>query len=42
MVGGIPVMSPKKILPMCESALEKLMKDLEKRLPKIIKKADKL
>nr|WP_321229741.1 hypothetical protein [uncultured Psychroserpens sp.] len=42
MVGGIPVMSTKKILPMCESALEKLMKDLEKRLPKIIKKADKL
>ena len=41
LVGGIPVMSPKKILPMCESALEKLMKDLDKRLKKIAKKADK-
>ena len=42
MVGGIPVMKTEKILPMCESALKQLMKDLEKRLPKIIKKADKL
>ncbi|WP_299273821.1 hypothetical protein [uncultured Psychroserpens sp.] len=42
MVKGIPVMSTKKILPMCESALERLMKDLNKRLPKIIKKAKKL
>ncbi|WP_452223268.1 hypothetical protein [Lacinutrix chionoecetis] len=42
MVGGIPVMKTEKILPMCESALESLMKDLEKRLPKIVKKADKL
>ncbi|TYB78006.1 hypothetical protein ES676_01960 [Bizionia saleffrena] len=42
MVGGIPVMKTTKILPMCESALERLMKDLDKRLPKIIKKADKL
>lgn len=42
MVGGIPVMKTKKILPMCESALEKLMKDLDKRLPKIVKKTAKL
>lgn len=42
MVGGIPVMKTEKILPMCESALERLMKDLDKRLPKIIKKAKKL
>ena len=42
MVGGIPVMKTTKILPMCESALEELMKDLDKRLPKIIKKTDKL
>jgi S-adenosylmethionine synthetase len=42
MVGGIPVMKTEKILPMCESALQQLMKDLEKRLPKVIKKADKL
>jgi len=38
MVGGIPVISPEKILPMCESALEELMKDLQKRLDKIVKK----
>ena len=41
MVGGIPAMSPKKILPMCESAMEKLMKHLDKKLKKIAKKADK-
>jgi hypothetical protein len=41
MVGGIPVMKPEKILPMCESALEKLMKDLDKNLKKITKKASK-
>ncbi|MGH1387915.1 hypothetical protein [Kordia sp.] len=41
MVGGIPAMSPKKILPMCESALDRLMKHLDKRLKKIAKKADK-
>jgi len=42
MVGGIPVMSPDKILPMCESALEELLKDLDGNLPKIIKKSTKL
>jgi len=42
MVGGIPVMKTTKILPMCESALEQLLKDLDKRLPKIINKSDKL
>ena len=42
MVKGIPVMSTKKILPMCESASEKLMKDLKKKLPKIIRKTSKL
>jgi hypothetical protein len=41
MVKGIPVLSPKKILPMCESALDRLMKHLDKRLKKIAKKADK-
>ena len=40
MVKGIPVMSPKKILPMCESALEQLMGDLDKKLAKIVKKSD--
>ncbi|AXG68563.1 hypothetical protein KORDIASMS9_00778 [Kordia sp. SMS9] len=41
MVKGIPVLSPKKILPMCESAMDKLMKHLDKKLKKIAKKADK-
>lgn len=39
-VGGIPVMKAEKVLPMCESALTELMADLQKRIPKIIKKAD--
>lgn len=42
MVGGIPVMKTEKILPMCESALEELMDDLNGKLSKIVKKADKL
>ncbi len=41
MVGGLPVLSPKKILPMCDSALDQLMKDLDKNLKKITKKAGK-
>eukprot|EP01012_Entosiphon_sulcatum_P032426 TRINITY_DN41244_c0_g1_i1.p1 TRINITY_DN41244_c0_g1~~TRINITY_DN41244_c0_g1_i1.p1 ORF type:complete len:243 (-),score=24.79 TRINITY_DN41244_c0_g1_i1:81-809(-) len=40
LVAGVPVLTPEKILPMCESALTELMADLQKRLPKIIKKAD--
>ncbi len=40
MVGGIPVMKPEKILPMCESALTELMSDLQKNIPKIIKKTE--
>jgi hypothetical protein len=39
MVGGVPVMSTDKILPMCESALDELMEDLDKRIDKIIKKS---
>lgn len=39
MVGGIPVVKPEKILPMCESALEELMGDLKKRLTKLVSKA---
>lgn len=42
MVGGIPVLEPSKLLPMCESALEELMKDLDKRIEKIVKKSEKL
>jgi hypothetical protein len=41
MVGGIPTASPDKILPMCESATEKLFADLNKRLSKVAKKAAK-
>jgi hypothetical protein len=41
MVGGVPVMKPEKVLPMCESALNELMGDLEKRLQKIIDKSAK-
>ncbi len=40
LVGGVPVITPEKILPMCESALTELMVDLQKDLPKMIKKSD--
>lgn len=40
MVKGIPVMTPEKILPMCESALTELMGDLSKRIAKIVKKSE--
>jgi hypothetical protein len=39
-VGGLPILKPEKILPMCESALTELMEDLQKRIPKIIKKTE--
>lgn len=35
---GIPILKPEKILPMCESALIELMKDLDDRIKKIVKK----
>jgi hypothetical protein len=41
MVGGIPTASPDKLLPMCESATDKLLSDLNKRLSKVAKKAAK-
>ena len=41
MVGGVPVMKSDKILPMCQSALEELMADLDKRIEKIIDKTAK-
>lgn len=40
MIGGVPVINPEKLLPMCDSALEELMGDLQKRIAKIIKKSD--
>jgi hypothetical protein len=41
MVAGIPVMKVEKIKPLCENATEKLMADLYKKLPKLMKKVDK-
>ncbi|WP_299102802.1 hypothetical protein [uncultured Winogradskyella sp.] len=41
MVKGIPVMKTDKIQPMCESAVEKLMKDLNKKVGRLAKKANK-
>lgn len=40
MIGGLPIISPEKILPMCESALTELMGDLGKRIGKIVKKTE--
>jgi len=40
-VAGIPVMKPEQLLPLCESASEKLVSDLNKRLGKIAKKVSK-
>jgi len=41
MVGGIPVMTPEKIQPMCESATEELIKDMNKKIDRLSKKANK-
>jgi hypothetical protein len=41
MIGGVPVMTTKKIQPMCESALDKLMQDLNKKVKRLAKKANK-
>ena len=40
-VGGIPLMNPEKLLPLCESASEKLVLDLSKKIGKVTKKAAK-
>jgi hypothetical protein len=40
MIGGIPVMSYEKIMPMCESAMNELMTELQKDMPKLTKKSD--
>lgn len=39
-VGGVPVLSAEKVLPMCESALEELLKDLDEKIAKLVKKTD--
>jgi len=38
---GVPVTKPAKILPLCQSATEKLITDLKKKLPKLAGKIDK-
>ena len=40
MIKGIPVLAPDKILPMCQSALDELMEDLDKRIAKMVKKTE--
>lgn len=40
-VGGIPIMKPEKLLPLCENASEKLLKDLNKKIGKIVRKSAK-
>ena len=41
LIQGTPVMTTSKILPMCENATERLLDDLKKELPKLVKKVDK-
>jgi len=40
-VAGIPIMKPEKLLPLCENASEKLLKDLNKKIGKIVRKTEK-
>jgi hypothetical protein len=41
LISGAPVFDYDKLLPMCESASTELLDDLNKKLPKLIKKVDK-
>ncbi|HUW04914.1 MAG TPA: hypothetical protein VMW01_01525 [Williamwhitmania sp.] len=41
MVEGIPVMDLDKILPLCTNATEDLFKEMDSKLPKLLKKIDK-
>lgn len=40
LVAGLPVMTAEKIYPMCESAMDELMQDIQKDLPKMIRKTE--
>lgn len=40
-VGGIPIMSPEKLLPLCENATKEVVEDLNKKLKKIAAKSAK-
>lgn len=41
LIAGIPVMDAEKILPMCQSATDKVLVELKRRLPGMMKKVDK-
>jgi len=41
MINGVPIMSTNKVLPLCQNATEELLEDMNKNLPKLIKKVDK-
>ena len=41
LVSGAPILNYDKLLPMCQNATEELLDDLNKKLPKYIKKVDK-
>ncbi len=41
LVSGVPVYNYDKLMPMCASATEELLDDLNKKLPKYVKKVDK-
>jgi len=40
-VGGIPIMTPDKLLPLCENATAEVIEDLNKKLKKIAAKSAK-
>lgn len=41
LINGVPIMTTQKILPLCANATERLLDDLDKELPKLVKKVDK-
>ncbi len=41
LINGVPIMTSEKVLPLCENATERLLEDLQKELPKLVKKVDK-
>ncbi len=41
LVSGVPVYNYDKLMPMCANATEELLDDLQKKLPKYVKKVDK-
>jgi len=41
LVSGAPILNYDKLMPMCKNATEELLDDLNKKLPKYVKKVDK-